>query len=106
MSLEACVGTRMYDVGPSRLEGEWDLCPPLYLPQAAGAAHPPSPPPTHTPRHQYHHTTQMPVQRLHRRHETDPEQFKLIFSIIEEEVARSDHEHSQSCTKGLLWLNR
>lgn len=46
------------------------------------------------------------LQRLRTRQATNPEQFELLFSIIDEEVARKDHNHSKSCTKGLLWLKR
>lgn len=37
---------------------------------------------------------------------TNPVQFELLFEIINEEVGRNDHNHSKSCTKGLLWLKR
>jgi hypothetical protein len=46
------------------------------------------------------------LQRLRTRKASDPEQFELLFSIIEEEVGRKDDNHSKSCTKGLLWLKR
>jgi hypothetical protein len=46
------------------------------------------------------------VQRLRSRKATDPERFELLFSIIEDEVARKDDAHTKSCTKGLLWLKR
>lgn len=36
----------------------------------------------------------------------DPDQFAILFNIIDEEVSRNDHNHSKSCTKGLLWLKR
>lgn len=46
------------------------------------------------------------LQRLRNRYRSDPQQFQLLFSIIDEEVGRNDHNHGQSCTKGLLWLKR
>lgn len=46
------------------------------------------------------------LQRLRARKNQDPQQFEVLFSIIEEEVARKDDNHSKSCTKGLLWLKR
>lgn len=36
----------------------------------------------------------------------DPQQFEVLFNIIDEEVSRNDHTHGKSCTKGLLWLKR
>eukprot|EP00775_Hariotina_reticulata_P013032 gene13032-13161_t len=45
-------------------------------------------------------------QRLRARYTTNPQQFELLFSIVDEEVGRNDHDHSKSCTKGLLWLKR
>eukprot|EP00879_Flechtneria_rotunda_P020748 GHRR01021838.1.p4 GENE.GHRR01021838.1~~GHRR01021838.1.p4 ORF type:complete len:113 (+),score=21.99 GHRR01021838.1:363-701(+) len=46
------------------------------------------------------------IQRLRDRFLTNPIQFQLLFSIIDEEVSRNDHTHGKSCTKGLLWLKR
>jgi hypothetical protein len=46
------------------------------------------------------------LQRLRTRYLTSPVQFELLFSIIDEEVGRNDHDHGKSCTKGLLWLKR
>lgn len=46
------------------------------------------------------------LQRLRARFLTNPQQFELLFNIIDDEVARNDHEHGRSCTKGLLWLKR
>jgi hypothetical protein len=46
------------------------------------------------------------LQRLRTRKEKDPQQFEVLFNIIDEEVSRNDHNHSKSCTKGLLWLKR
>lgn len=53
------------------------------------------------------HTPAMPcLQRLETRAATDPARFHLLFPIVEDELARNDHDHSRSCTKGLLWLKR
>jgi hypothetical protein len=30
----------------------------------------------------------------------------VLFLIVEDEVARRDDNHSQSCTKAVLWLKR
>ncbi|WIA32266.1 hypothetical protein OEZ86_003112 [Tetradesmus obliquus] len=46
------------------------------------------------------------IERLRTRYLTSPVQFELLFSIIDEEVGRNDHDHGKSCTKGLLWLKR
>lgn len=46
------------------------------------------------------------IERLRTRKEQDPQQFEVLFNIIDEEVSRNDHAHSKSCTKGLLWLKR
>eukprot|EP00878_Enallax_costatus_P033829 GHUV01037396.1.p1 GENE.GHUV01037396.1~~GHUV01037396.1.p1 ORF type:complete len:227 (+),score=58.98 GHUV01037396.1:625-1305(+) len=46
------------------------------------------------------------IERLRARFLTHPQQFELLFSIIEEEMSRNDHTHGKSCTKGLLWLKR
>lgn len=46
------------------------------------------------------------IERLRARKAEDPEQFVLLFTIVDEEVSRNDHNHSKSCTKGLLWLKR
>lgn len=46
------------------------------------------------------------LQRLRARQVQDPQQFAVLFNIIDEEVSRNDHNHSKSCTKGLLWLKR
>lgn len=46
------------------------------------------------------------LQRLDTRYQTDPNKFSSLFMIVEDEVARQDHIHSKSCTKGLLWLKR
>jgi hypothetical protein len=46
------------------------------------------------------------LQRLRSRKEKDPQQFEVLFNIIDEEVSRNDHNHGKSCTKGLLWLKR
>eukprot|EP00877_Chromochloris_zofingiensis_P001106 jgi/Chrzof1/10997/Cz05g19300.t1 len=46
------------------------------------------------------------IERLDTRYQTDPNKFSSLFMIVEDEVARQDHIHSKSCTKGLLWLKR
>ncbi|KAI8468072.1 MAG: putative glycolipid transfer protein [Monoraphidium minutum] len=46
------------------------------------------------------------IERIRVRKATDPERFTQLYEIIEDEIARSDHEHGHSCTKGLLWLKR
>jgi hypothetical protein len=52
-------------------------------------------------------TPAMPcLQRLETRAATDPARFHLLFPIVEDELERNDHDHSRSCTKGLLWLKR
>lgn len=48
----------------------------------------------------------LPPQRIRARKKTDPVRFELLYPIIEDEVERKDDNHSQSCTKGLLWLKR
>jgi hypothetical protein len=48
----------------------------------------------------------LPAQRLDARFKTNQPQFERLFAIIEDELARNDHAHSKSCTKGLLWLKR
>lgn len=45
-------------------------------------------------------------QRLHARFLTDPARFSRLFAIVEDEVARGEHEGAKSCAKGLLWLKR
>lgn len=46
------------------------------------------------------------MQRLQQRYDTDPAKYEQLFEIVKDEVARVDHEHGGSCTKGLLWLKR
>ncbi|GBF93994.1 hypothetical protein Rsub_06243 [Raphidocelis subcapitata] len=46
------------------------------------------------------------IERIRARKATDPERFRLLFPIVEDEVARRDDRHSQSCTKAVLWLKR
>ncbi|GBF91372.1 hypothetical protein Rsub_04112 [Raphidocelis subcapitata] len=45
------------------------------------------------------------IERLRARKASDPARFRLLYPIVEEEVARNDVGGS-SCTKGLLWLKR
>jgi hypothetical protein len=61
-------------------------------PRAADAAPPPAPGPA--------------PQRIRKRQATDPARFELLFPIVLDEVARRDDNHSQSCTKAVLWLKR
>lgn len=58
------------------------------------------------PQQHYQLTPPVLPQRLRTRKEQDPQQFEILFNIIDEEVSRNDHNHSKSCTKGLLWLKR
>lgn len=46
------------------------------------------------------------IERLRTRARTDPERFRLLFPIVEDEIARNDYAHGSSCAKGLLWLKR
>lgn len=46
------------------------------------------------------------VERIRKRQATDPARFELLFPIVLDEVARRDDNHSQSCTKAVLWLKR
>jgi len=46
------------------------------------------------------------IERLAARKATDPERFHILYSMVEDELARNDYNHSKSCTKGLLWLKR
>jgi hypothetical protein len=45
-------------------------------------------------------------QRIRKRQRTDPGRFGLLYPIVLDEVERRDHNHSQSCTKAVLWLKR
>ena len=46
------------------------------------------------------------IDRIRTRKAADPERFRLLYPIVEDEVARHDDGHGSSCTKGLLWLKR
>ena len=63
------------------------------------------PPPTHTVTHTYTHTRHAP-QRLADRAAKDPERYKQLFTIVQDDVVAGEHTGSSSVTKGLLWLKR
>ncbi|KAK9824601.1 hypothetical protein WJX72_011621 [[Myrmecia] bisecta] len=46
------------------------------------------------------------IERLAQRQATDASKFRLLFSIVTDEVERGEHTGAYSCTKGLLWLTR
>ncbi|CAN1279268.1 Glycolipid transfer protein 1 [Linum perenne] len=45
-------------------------------------------------------------QRLETKYSTDPEKYKLLYTMIQEEVQAKTAKGSSSCTNGLLWLTR
>ena len=60
----------------------------------------------HNPPNGPPHNPPKTPQRIRARKATDPERFRVLFLIVEDEVARRDDNHSQSCTKAVLWLKR
>ena len=46
------------------------------------------------------------LQRLATAHAKDPERYKRLFTIVQDEMVAKTHTGSSSCTKGLLWLKR
>lgn len=46
------------------------------------------------------------IQRLADRSAEDPDRYKRLFTIVQDEVVSGTHGGSTSCTKGLLWLKR
>ncbi|PNW75260.1 hypothetical protein CHLRE_12g519450v5 [Chlamydomonas reinhardtii] len=46
------------------------------------------------------------IERLAQRAAKDPERYKRLFTIVQDEVVEKTHTESTSCTKGLLWLKR
>ncbi|CAN1279269.1 Glycolipid transfer protein 1 [Linum perenne] len=46
------------------------------------------------------------ITRLETKYSTDPEKYKLLYTMIQEEVQAKTAKGSSSCTNGLLWLTR
>lgn len=46
------------------------------------------------------------IERLAQRQAKDPERYKRLFTIVQDEVVEKTHTDNSSCTKGLLWLKR
>ncbi|KAL3726951.1 glycolipid transfer protein 1 [Eucalyptus grandis] len=46
------------------------------------------------------------ISRLEAKYESNPSQFKLLYSMVQVEVEAKTTKASSSCTNGLLWLTR
>ncbi|CAN0904730.1 Glycolipid transfer protein 1 [Linum grandiflorum] len=46
------------------------------------------------------------ITRLETKYSTDPAKYKLLYTMIQEEVQAKTAKGSSSCTNGLLWLTR
>ncbi|KAF8015842.1 hypothetical protein BT93_H1401 [Corymbia citriodora subsp. variegata] len=46
------------------------------------------------------------ISRLEAKYESNPSQFKLLYSMVQVEVEAKTAKASSSCTNGLLWLTR
>ncbi|KAG2499068.1 hypothetical protein HYH03_003251 [Edaphochlamys debaryana] len=46
------------------------------------------------------------IERLANRAAKDPERYKRLFTIVQDEMVEKTQGESSSCTKGLLWLKR
>ncbi|MEW5317892.1 MAG: hypothetical protein WDW38_009154 [Sanguina aurantia] len=46
------------------------------------------------------------IKRLADKALTDPDRYRTLFTIVQDEMVCNAHGHGTSCTKGLLWLKR
>mmetsp|Transcript_15824 Transcript_15824/g.34134 ORF Transcript_15824/g.34134 Transcript_15824/m.34134 type:complete len:204 (+) Transcript_15824:211-822(+) len=46
------------------------------------------------------------IQRLADKAATNPQQFRVLTAMVQEEITRGTQNQATSCTKGLLWLKR
>ncbi|XP_027349060.1 glycolipid transfer protein 1-like [Abrus precatorius] len=46
------------------------------------------------------------ISRLESKYQTDPSEYKFLFSLVQKEVEAKTEKASSSCTNGLLWLSR